>query len=130
MFTDVLVVLYVGDLERSVTLYRDVFGMTETYRFPRTGEPEHVELKLGQAILGLSSPAGLVSQGLPPATRGTPFELAIGTDDTDASLETLRAAGCRVIREPYDTKAGNRVAYIEDYDGNRISIFAKIRSPA
>ena len=39
MFTDVLTVLYVADIERSLRLYRDAFGMAETYRFPRTGCP-------------------------------------------------------------------------------------------
>jgi catechol 2,3-dioxygenase-like lactoylglutathione lyase family enzyme len=125
MFTDVLTVLFVADIERSMALYRDGFGMTETYRFPREGVPEHVELRLGTTTLGLSSPAGLVREGLPPATRGTPFELAFGNDDTDVSLERLRAAGFRVLRKPYDSDAGNRVAYVEDFDGNRISIYSR-----
>jgi lactoylglutathione lyase len=128
MFTDVLVVLYVEDIEKSLKLYRDVFGMTETYRFPQQGAPEHVEVRLGDSILGISSPSGLVSHGMPAVTRGgQPFELAIGTADVDAALEKLRAAGCRIVREPFDSAAGNRVAYLEDFDGNRISIFAKIR---
>ena len=128
MFTDLLVVLYVEDIDRALTLYRDVMGATETYRFPRTGSPEHVELRLGTSIIGLSAPSGLVPQGLPPVTRGgQPFELAIGTADVDRSLEALRAAGCHVVREPFDTEAGNRTAYIEDFDGNRISIYARRR---
>jgi catechol 2,3-dioxygenase-like lactoylglutathione lyase family enzyme len=125
MFTDLLPILYVDDIERSVGLYRDIFGMTETYRFPRDGAAEHVELKLGKAVLGISSAAGLISQGMPPATRGTPFELAFGTDDTDTSFRLLTAAGCRPLREPFDTTAGNRSAYVEDYDGNRLSIYAR-----
>lgn len=127
MFTDVLVVLYCTDLERSVALYRDAFGMTESYRFPKSGPAEHVELRLGTTTLGLSAPAGLVTHGLPPVDRGTgqPVELAFGCDDADASLERLRAAGCRVVREPFDTPAGNRTAYVEDFDGNRISIYSR-----
>jgi lactoylglutathione lyase len=129
MFSDVLVVLYCSDLERSVALYRDGFGMIESYRFPKTGAAEHVELKLGGTTLGLSSPAGLVTHGMPPVARGTgqPFELAFGCEDADAALDRLRAAGCRIVREPFDTPAGNRTAYVEDFDGNRISIYARIR---
>jgi len=127
MFTDVLIILYVEDISHSLALYRDVFGMTETYRFPKTGAPEHVELKLGTSVIGLSAPSGLVTHGLPPVTRGgQPFELAFGCDDVDGALVALRAAGCRVVREPFDTAAGNRTAYVEDFDGNRISIFAKL----
>ncbi len=130
MFTDVLTVLYVADLERSLGLYRDAFGMTETYRFPRSGPPEHIEVRLGSTVLGLSAPAGLVSHGLPPLVRGEgqPFELAFGCDDTDACYAKLVAAGCRAVRPPFDTAAGNRTAYVEDFDGNRISIYAKIKS--
>ncbi len=127
MFTDVLTVLYVADIERALRLYRDGFGMTETYRFPRTGVPEHVEVRIGATTLGLSSAAGLISHGMPPATRGQPFELAFGCDDVDAALPKLLAAGCTLLREPFDTAAGNRSAYVEDADGNRISIYAKLK---
>ncbi len=127
MFTDVLTILFVADIERALGLYRDVFRMTETYRFPRDGVPEHVELRLGGAVIGLSSPQGLVTEGLPPATPGTPFEFAFGCDDTDAAFARLVAAGCAVVRAPFNSAAGNRSAYVEDYDGNRISIYSKLR---
>ena len=131
MFTDVLTVLYVADIERSLRLYRDAFGMAETYRFARTGMPEHVEVRVGTTTLGLSTAAGLASHGMPPLKRGDgqPFELAFGCDDVDAALPKLLAAGCTLLREPFDTAAGNRSAYVEDADGNRISIYAR-REPA
>lgn len=127
MFTDVLTVLYVADLERSLRLYRGAFGMTETYRFPRTGVPEHVELRLGNTTLGLNTEAGLASHGMPPLRHGEgqPFELAFGCDDVDAALPRLLAAGFTLLREPFDTAAGNRTAYVEDSDGNRISIYSR-----
>ena len=127
MFKDLLVNLYVADIDRAVALYCEGFGMSETYRFPRDGVAEHVELRLGATTLGLSSAAGLARHGMPPATRGQPFELAIGCDDVDADLPKLRAAGFKVMREPYDTAAGNRTAYLEDADGNRISIYSRLR---
>lgn len=128
MFTDVLTVLYVADIERSLRLYRDAFGMTETYRFPRTGRPEHVEIRIGNTTLGLSNSAGLASHGMPPLRHGEgqPFELAFGCDDVDAALPRLLAAGCQPVREPFDTAAGNRTAYVEDPDGNRISIYCRL----
>lgn len=129
MFTDVLTVLYVADIERSLRLYRDAFGMTETYRFPGSGVPEHVEVRVGSTTLGLSNSAGLASHGMPPLRRGEgqPFELAFGCDDVDVALPKLLAAGCTLVREPFDTAAGNRSAYVEDADGNRISIYAKLK---
>jgi catechol 2,3-dioxygenase-like lactoylglutathione lyase family enzyme len=129
MFSDVLTVLYVADIERALRLYRDAFGMAETYRFPAEGVPEHVEVRVGTTTLGLSTPAGLASQGMPPLKRGAgqTFELAFGCDDVDAALPTLLAAGCTLVREPFDTAAGNRSAYVEDADGNRLSIYAKLK---
>lgn len=128
MFRDILVNLYVADIERALTLYRDGFGMSETYRFPKSGAAEHVELRLGPTTMGLSSAAGLERHGMPPSTRGQPFELAFGCDDVDADLERLRAAGAVVVKPPYDTAAGNRTAYLEDADGNRISIYSRLRA--
>lgn len=129
MFKDVLIVLYVADIGRALTLYRDVLGMAETYRFPRQGMPEHVELTLGQSVVGLSTDAGLARHGLPPHARGgQPFELAIGCDDTDAAFASLTAAGCHAVRPPFDTDAGIRTAYLEDGDGNRLSVYCRIKS--
>ncbi len=127
MFSDVLIVLYVADLERSVRLYRDALGMSETYRFPRDGTAEHIELKLGPSVIGLSSDAGLARHGLPPHERGGhPFELAIGCADADAAFARLVAAGCRPVRPPFDTEAGNRTAYLEDFDGHRMSVYSRL----
>lgn len=127
MFTDCLIVLYVEDVERALGLYRDALGMRETYRFPREGAPEHVELKLGSSVIGLSSDAGLARHGLPPHDRGGHgFELALGCDDADAAFARLTAAGCTPVRPPFDTEAGNRTAYVEDADGNRISVYSKL----
>jgi predicted enzyme related to lactoylglutathione lyase len=88
---------------------------------------EHVEVKLGTSVIGISSDAGLARHGLPPHDRGGhAFELAIGCDDADAAFGRLTAAGCAAVRAPFDTDAGNRVAYVEDFDGNRISVYARL----
>ncbi len=128
MFSFMLPILYVDDIERSLALYRDHFQMRETYRFPREGVPEHVEVGLGDVTLGISSGAGLRSHHLPPATRGTPFELAFGCDDADAVLADLLAAGCSKLIEPFDSPAGRRVVYVTDFDGNRISVSSPLRA--
>ena len=125
-FDFVLPILYVADIERSVALYRDAFGMKETYRFPRQGVPEHVELRLGEVTLGVSTDIGLASHHMPPSTRGTPFELAFGCENADLALQVLVAAGCTTLLEPFDSPAGRRVAYVEDFDGNRVSISSPI----
>lgn len=125
MFSSGLVILYSADLPRGLRFWRDLAGGEVGYRFPAEGEPEHVELRLAGMTIALTSAAGLVSHGLPPATAGAPFELVLRTEDTDATIATLRTAGVTVMIEPFTSPAGNRVAYVTDPDGNRVQIYSK-----
>jgi lactoylglutathione lyase len=124
VFDHLLFIVYVADMERSLALYRDVLGGEEIYRFPRDGAPEHVELRIGAAVLALTSEAGRQSHHLPPATPGHPFELAVRATDADAAIATLMSAGCSLLIEPFDSSAGNRVGYVLDPDGNRLQIYS------
>jgi lactoylglutathione lyase len=123
MFRDCLITLYCADLDASLRFYRDRLGFTETFRYPRDGAPLHVELRLGGAVVALSTLDAIAAYGL-PATRGEPFELALGADDTDAAVATLRADGVRVVVAPMVAPNGQRVAYLADPDGNRIRIWS------
>jgi lactoylglutathione lyase len=123
MFRDCLTSLYCADLDASLRFYRDLLGFTETFRYPRDGEPLHVELRLGGTVIAVSTLAAIADYGL-PASRGEPFELAIGTEDADAAVGTLRAAGVPVIKEPLVAPNGQRVAYVADPDGNRVRLYA------
>ncbi len=46
---------YVQGVERMAAFYREAFGFQETYRTPPAGTPEHIELRLGSYLIGLSS---------------------------------------------------------------------------
>jgi lactoylglutathione lyase len=122
-FLKALITIYSTDIRRAMDFYGHVLGLKETYRFPREGEPEHVEFQLGGATIAVSSPAGLRSHGMPPATPGHPFELGIKTDNVDEAVGVLRAAGITIIKDPSISSAGNRYAYIADPDGNWISLY-------
>lgn len=124
MFSDCLPNLYCADLDAALGFYRDLLGFTETFRYPREGVPQHVELRLGPNTIAVSSTEAVAGYGLPPATRGEPFELAVRADDVDAAVEQLRAAGVRVLREPWDAGNGQRVAYVTDPEGNRVHLYA------
>jgi len=124
MFRDCLPNLYCGDLDEALGFYRELLGFTETFRYPREGPIQHIELRLGSTTIALSSYDALVDYGLPPATPGTPFELAVRADDVDRATEQLRVAGVPVLREPWDASNGQRVAYVTDPDGNRVHLYA------
>jgi lactoylglutathione lyase len=127
-FLNALVTIYSADIQRAADFYGRVLGLAETYRFPYDGEPEHVEFHIGGATIAVSSPAGLRSHGMPPLTPGHPFELGIKTDNVDAAVAELRAAGVAIIKEPSMSPAGNRYAYIADPDGTWISLYQSLNS--
>ena len=125
-FLKALTTVYSANIAKAIDFYGRLLGFEETYRFPYAGEPEHVEFRVGGTTLAVSSAAGLRSHGLPPATPGHPFEIGIKTENVDAAVAELRAAGVTVIKEPKDSAAGNRYAYVADPDGNWISLYQNL----
>lgn len=51
-------------------------------------------------------------------------------DDVDATTEAARAAGVTVVAEPVDQAWGERVAYVEDPDGNLVMLAAPVARAA
>lgn len=121
-----LTTIFSVDIARAVDFYGGILGFEETYRFPRDGEPEHVEFRVGNAIIAVSSPAGLRSHGMPSATPGHPFEIGLKTSDVEATVKELRANGVTIIKEPSVSSAGNLYAYIADPDGTWISLYQNL----
>ncbi len=102
MFTSSMPNLYAADF------YRDVIGFEQTFQFPPAGPPEHVELRLGESMLALSSHPAVRQMGLPAPSAGHTQELVVWCDDMDAAIARLRAARAPVLVEPYDHVAGHR----------------------
>ena len=125
-FLKSLVTLYAQDIQRSAAFYGGVLGLAETYRFPATGTPEHIEYAVADSTIAISSPAGLRAHGMPAATPGHPCEIGLKTDDINAVFGLLRAAGVVIIKDPMPSPAGNWFGYCADPDGNWISIYQNI----
>jgi lactoylglutathione lyase len=126
MFTSALVNLYTADIEAGVRFYGGLLGFEETFRTPREGTPEHVELRLGGFTLGLGSVEAARRVHGVEATPGSPvLAVVIWADDTDAAFERLVAAGAPAVHKPHDTGNGNRAALVRDPDGNLVEIVAK-----
>ena len=107
-FLSSLVSIYSADINRAVDFYGKTLGLEETYRFPYEGKPEHVEFRVGDTTIAVSSPAGLQAHGMPPASPGHPFEIGIKTNDVETAVKMLRAAGVEILKEPSLSAAGNR----------------------
>lgn len=115
MFQEMFPILSTPDLPRALSFYRDLLDATVSYRFPPTGDPEYVGLDLGRSHLG-------IGQQTDAPTGDQRFSLWVYCDDCDAAVSTLRAAGVPVIAEPVDQPWGERMATVEDPDGNRVII--------
>lgn len=119
--------LYTADVDRAVAFYRDLLGGTQTSRHPAEGKAEHVELRLGDITIALSSKEAVEAEGMPAPTAGHPMELVVGCDSADGAVAAMRAAGTPVLQEPYSHFSGHRRAYVADPDGNWIVLASKER---
>ncbi len=114
---------YAQDVERLAAFYRDNFGFKETYRTPTEGAPEHVELRLGDYLIGLSSvEAGRRLHQLPLDPGKPRGEIVLWTNEVDQAHAMLMAKGVACIRAPHNFDVNEylrlRVAWYEDPEGN------------
>ena len=120
MFVSAFPIISTPDLARALGFYRDLLDGVVAYQFPPDGDPDFVSLDIGTSHLGLGH-----DPSRPPDGRGRPFALWVYADDCDAAVERLRAAGVRIVEEPVDQPWGERVAHVEDPDGNTVIIGAR-----
>lgn len=127
MFRDPQINFYVRDVETSVRFYADLFGFEETFRTPKSGAPEHVELRLGGLVLGLASvEAALNVHALEVGGDGPRAEVCLWTDDVDRAYADLIAKGVQPLKCPHDFLDGRlRAGWLLDPDGNPVQIVAE-----
>jgi len=122
------VILFVGDLERSVAFYRDVIGLP----FKLQGDG-YVEFATQGARFGLydrNRLGELTGQRTdPPDHPGG--EVVFLVEDVDAEAERLREAGVTILRGPLDRAWGHRTLHLEDPDGFVVELAGEIpRQPS
>ena len=131
VFSTAFPIVYCDDLPRSLRFYRDLLGFRVTFSHPEQGEPGFVALQLGDgaelALADVRDPEAvpLNGQALRPAS-GHGFELCVYADDVDDAVTALRAAGVPVLAEPADQPWGDRMAYVEDPQGNPVMLCAEL----
>jgi lactoylglutathione lyase len=127
MFATGFVNLYTADIEAGIHFYRDLLGFEETFRTPKEGVPEHVELTLNGFAIGLGTvEAARRVHGVDAAPGSPAMVLVVWTDDVDAAFEHLRSAGVPVVQAPHHTGNDNRNALLRDPDGNLVEIVSKV----
>jgi lactoylglutathione lyase len=119
-------VFYVHDVEASARFYRDLVGFSEIFRMPEEGPVGYVGLMLGESRLGLVDADWPVDTIGIAVGAGPRAELFVYVDDVDATFERATDVGGRLLRPPGDMPWGERVAYVEDPEGNPVALAAPV----
>ncbi|MFD7027438.1 VOC family protein [Streptomyces sp. NPDC059917] len=109
-------VIITAHQEVLVGFYTKLFGAEEVFRVPAEGPAFYLGLRIGDTDLGLVAKAD-------PGTGAAPrILLSIAVDDVDAMLGRVTALGGSLHGGPNDMPWGQRVAHIQDPDGNAVNL--------
>ena len=127
MFRNPQVNTYVQDVEATVRFYTEELGFVETFRTPRSGPPDHVEVRLDGLVLGFASiEAARSVHGLDVDAGPKRAEVVVWTDDVDAAFDRLVARGAGAISLPHDFEVDSvgrlQVAWNADPDGGAVQL--------
>jgi catechol 2,3-dioxygenase-like lactoylglutathione lyase family enzyme len=127
MFRSPAINIYSQDVVRLVSFYEGL-GFRETFRTPKDGAPDHVEVVLDGFTIGIASvEAAAADHGLSPELGGRPVEIVLWTDDADRDYARLTADGAPSLSAPHDWLSDLRLAWVADPDGNPIQLAQKRR---
>jgi lactoylglutathione lyase len=115
-------VLYARDVERVAEFYAQL-GFEEQVRLPdERGAAGFIGLRREQSELAITTEASpRLLAGVEPGP-GPRHELFVYVDDLDATFAALRDAN--VLREPATMPWGERIAYVQDPEGNVVTLAA------
>ncbi|MCF3175692.1 VOC family protein [Streptomyces sioyaensis] len=113
-------VIVTPDLDRLRDFYRALAGAEEFTRVPEEGPAFFVGLRIRGSELGLVADRS-VATGTP-----TRILLSIAVEDVDALLDRVESLGGTVRGPADDMPWGQRVAHIQDPDGNAVNLTQQI----
>lgn len=126
MVTSGLVNVFTHDIGSALAFYQDVLKLPETFRTPRDGDPEHVEMSAGGFVLALSTTeAAERVHGLAAEVGRPAMSLVFWVEDVDEAFDAVTAAGAPVVTAPHDAGNNNRNAVVRDPDGTLVELVAK-----
>lgn len=118
-------ILYVEDVEKSVTFYEQAFGFTRKFISP---DNQYSELNTGNTTLSFAS-LKLAASNLPDGFSKSnltdkPFAIEIGfaTNNVEQTVQQAVKHGATLVAEPKTKPWGQVVAYVRDIDGFLVEI--------
>jgi len=108
-------VLITADVERLVRFYTGLLDAEEAIRFPEDGAVFYVGLRIGTNILGITNDSA-------PPQGAQRILLSVDVDEVDPLLEQVEGLGGHVASPPKDMPWGQRVAHVQDPDGNTVNL--------
>lgn len=122
------VILFVGDLRRSVGFYRDVIGLP--FKLEGDGYVEFATRGTRFGLYDRGRLGELTGQGAEAPERPG-GEVVFLVEDVDAEAARLRAAGATILKGPVDRAWGHRTLHVEDPDGFVVELAEEIpRQPS
>ena len=115
MTSSVLPMIVSRALPRLAAFYRDLFGAVETERIPPEGPTFYLGLRIGDSDLGLVS-----RDDAPEGPQR--MLLSVAVPDVDALLPRVSELGGHVRGPSNDMPWGQRVAHVQDPDGNTVNL--------
>ncbi|AGZ43517.1 VOC family protein [Actinoplanes friuliensis] len=100
------------DTARLLAFYQGLFGAHEVMRY----EDFYVGLQVGDSELGI------VAEDKTDLEAPQRIALNFAVDDVDALLPRVKELGGTVLGPPNDMPWGQRVAHVEDPDGNAVNL--------
>jgi lactoylglutathione lyase len=121
------VIIYVPDIEATVTFYEKAFGLT--CRFIH--DSGYAEMETGGTALAFASEKlaavnGVASRQNRPNSDAAGAEIAFVSDDVPTAFANAVAAGAVAYKQPQKKPWGQVVAYIRDNNGFLVEICSPV----
>ncbi|MEO0895600.1 MAG: VOC family protein [Bacteroidota bacterium] len=123
-------ILYVDDVEETLTFYEKAFGFKRKFKTP---EGDYGEIMSGETTLAFASHelgASNFKAAYQKSNLDSPFgfELAFTTLDVKAAYETALAHGAIAVEAVVQKPWGQEVGYVKDLNGFLIELCTPISS--